>query len=121
MSILIYNMVFSALISDCGDWPTIKNGDRVDRDVRLVSYEKFLILSAKYYCDEGYIYSRESSLVTCSDPSIKLDFGSCVKGTVVSACFKLFSLSDLLLIASKRKITKTNLKTIFFCFVKETI
>ena len=60
----------------------MENGARVDQDARLLSFEKFLILSAKFYCLEGYIYSRDSNVVTCTDPSRKPDFGNCVKGTV---------------------------------------
>ena len=66
--------------TDCGEWPTIDNGIRSNMDVRVVTYDRILTVSAKYVCKDGFVYSKPNSTLTCTDPLLGLDFGLCVKG-----------------------------------------
>ena len=56
----------------------------MDTVVRIVSYDKVVTLAAKYFCSEGYIYTRDNNEVTCTDPSRDLIeiVGNCVKGNI---------------------------------------
>ena len=80
--ITLYISIFLYYL-DCGFWPNIENGFLIEKEVEIISHERLLTVSGMYVCDEGFVYTKPNDTVTCTDPSLELDVGMCVKGKLL--------------------------------------